>query len=92
MKTPRRNPEQVKEGLALSLLALLQIIISSLFLHDANDFVANSGNPLIISINAFMQALLQPLSILFAVSFPIFWYSLLTGKRVPRWLFDAVGI
>ena len=40
MRTLWRNPEQIKEGLALSLLALLQIVISGLFLHDANDFVA----------------------------------------------------
>ena len=92
MRTLWRNPEQIKEGLALSLLALLQIVISGLFLHDANDFVANSGNPLIIGIDAFMQALFRPLSLLFAISFPIFWFALLTGKRVPRWLFDAVGI
>ena len=92
MRTLWRNPEQIKEGLALSLLALLQIVISGLFLHDAIDFVANSGNPLIIGIDAFMQALFRPLSLLFAISFPIFWFALLTGKRVPRWLFDAVGI
>ncbi|MCX5943847.1 MAG: hypothetical protein NTZ53_00735 [Cyanobacteria bacterium] len=86
-----RNGEQIKEGLALSLLALLQIAISGLFLQDANGFVANSGNPLIISIDAFMQALLRPLALLFTISFPLFWLALLLGKRVPRWLFDAVG-
>lgn len=86
-----RNSEQIKEGLALSLLALLQIAISGLFLQDAQGFVAKSGNPLIIGIDAFMQALIRPLGVLFAVSFPLFWLALLRGKTVPRWLFDAVG-
>jgi hypothetical protein len=91
-KGSRTNSEQVKEGLALSLLALLQIAISGLFLKDAQGFVAQSGNPLIVSIDAFMQALVRPLGILFIVSFPLFWLALLRGKLVPRWLFDAVGI
>jgi hypothetical protein len=92
VKGSRRNSEQIKEGLALSLLALLQIAISGLFLQDAQGFVAQSGNPLIIGIDAFMQALVRPLGVLFAVSFPLFWLALLRGKTVPRWLFDAVGI
>jgi len=91
-KGSRTNSEQVKEGLALSLLALLQIAISGLFLKDAQGFVAQSGNPLIVSIDAFMQALVRPLGILFIVSFPLFWLALLRGKLVPRWVFDAVGI
>jgi hypothetical protein len=91
-KGSRTNSEQVKEGLALSLLALLQIAISGLFLKDAQGFVAQSGTPLIVSIDAFMQALVRPLGILFIVSFPLFWLALLRGKLVPRWLFDAVGI
>ena len=91
-KGSRTNSEQVKEGLALSLLALLQIAISGLFLKDAQGFVAQSGNPLIVSIDAFIQALVRPLGILFIVSFPLFWLALLRGKLVPRWLFDAVGI
>ena len=90
-KGSRRNGEQIKEGLALSLLALLQIAISGLFLHDAQSLVAQSGNPLILGIDAFMQALVRPLGILFGVSFPLFWLALLRGKTVPRWLFDAVG-
>jgi hypothetical protein len=91
-KGSRRNSEQIKEGLALSLLGLLQIAISGLFLQDAQGFVAQSGNPMIVSIDAFMQALVRPLGILFIVSFPLFWLALLRGKLVPRWLFDAVGI
>lgn len=91
-KGSRRNSEQIKEGLALSLLALLQIAISGLFLQDAKDLVAQSGNPLITSVDAFMQALVRPLGVLFIVSFPLFWLALLRGKLVPRWLFDAVGI
>ena len=71
-KGSRRNSEQIKEGLALSLLALLQIAISGLFLQDAKDLVAQSGNPLIVSIDAFMQALVRPLGVLFIVSFPLF--------------------
>ena len=90
-KGSRRNGEQIKEGLALSLLALLQIAISGLFLYDAQSLVAQSGNPLIIRTDAFMQALVRPLGILFGVSFPLFWLALLRGKTVPRWLFDAVG-
>ena len=88
----RRNGEQIKEGLALSVLALLQIAISGLFLHDAQGFVAQSANPVIIGIDAFMQTMVRPLGILFALSFPLFRLALLGGKRVPRWLFDAVGI
>lgn len=91
-KGSRRNSEQIKEGLALSLLALLQIAISGLFLQDAKDLVAQSGNPLITGVDAFMQALVRPLGVLFIVSFPLFWLALLRGKLVPRWLFDAVGI
>ncbi len=91
-KRSHRNGEQIKEGLALSLLALLQIAISGLFLHDAQGLVAQSGNPLITAIDAFMQAMARPLGVLFAVSFPLFWFALLRGKSVPRWLFDAVGI
>ena len=91
-KGSRRNSEQIKEGLALSLLALLQIAISGLFLQDAKDLVAQSGNPLITGVDAFMQALARPLGVLFIVSFPLFWLALLRGKLVPRWLFDAVGI
>ena len=91
-KGSRRNSEQIKEGLALSLLALLQIAISGLFLQDAKDLVAQSGNPLITGVDSFMQALVRPLGVLFIVSFPLFWLALLRGKLVPRWLFDAVGI
>jgi hypothetical protein len=71
-KGSRRNSEQIKEGLALSLLALLQIAISGLFLQDAQDLVAQSGNPLITGVDAFMQALVRPLGVLFIVSFPLF--------------------
>ena len=91
-KGSRRNSEQIKEGLALSLLALLQIAISGLFLQDAKDLGTQSGNPLITGVDAFMQALVRPLGVLFIVSFPLFWLALLRGKLVPRWLFDAVGI
>ena len=76
----------------MSLLALLQIAISGLFLQDAQGFVSRSGNIMIIGIDAFMQALVRPLGVLFVVSFPVFWLALLRGKTVPRWLFDAVGI
>ena len=92
VKGSRRNSEQIKEGLALSLLALLQIAISGLFLYDSQSLVAQSGNPLIIRTDAIMQALVRPLGVLFIVSFPLFWLALLRGKTVPRWLFDAVGI
>ena len=87
-----RNSDQIKEGFVLSLLALLQIAISGLFLQDAQGFVSRSGNIMIIGIDAFMQALVRPLGVLFVVSFPVFWLALLRGKTVPRWLFDAVGI
>jgi hypothetical protein len=89
---PRPSGEPIKEGLALSLLALLQMAISGLFLHDAQGLIAQTANPVIIASDAFVQALVRPLGLLFAISFPLFWFTLLRGKRVPRWLFDAVGI